>query len=111
MRPGMPAAIDSNRQPRKTMPPTISWTTDKPSHPPADQIEDAALYALYHLIDPRGIRDDVTDIFLERDRTSRIVQGVGYGHDQVPLVKFHYSLHEPLVFRCEYFDGAPTQQS
>lgn len=77
------------------MPPTITWTTGQPSHPPGRQVEDAVLASLRHFIDPKNVRDKVVSVFLEQDQLGRNVQGVGYSKDNAPLVRFNYSLVQP----------------
>ena len=91
------------------MTPKIDWFGERPTNPPAEQIENAVSAALDHPRDLTPLAKLVVVMRLEQDVLRRHVKGIGYSSDDTPLVRFHYQIMEPWVFWCEALDPPSVQ--
>ena len=89
---------------------SINWDTEKPLNPTATHSEDIVAASLKHFNDTRMLRNSVASISLGQDKLQRNIQGVAYSNVGEPLFKFNYSLIEPRICLCNYYEAPPIQQ-
>ena len=80
------------------------WEGEQPSRPPATQVEDAMKASMRHFIDPRGISKAVVTVYLKQDNLQRTVVGVGYTDADAPVLTLRYSIIEPRLCHCHYYE-------
>ena len=80
------------------------WEGEQPSRPPATQVEDAMKARIQHFVDPRGISKSVVTVYLKQDKLQREVVGIGNTKADAPILTLRYSLIEPRLCHCDYYE-------